>query len=199
MHPSPKSATFKFPSNRLLKLRQNDEECNAEREEAQSQVDTADKGTLHPLHSIEEMKTNKNWASRVLGHVVYSPPILLGAGTPDEQYTDDYAIIKVDDDKIDRTKFNGNAIYLGDKIPSWEFTKKMHPSPKSAPFKFPSNRLLKLRAPSQSAVVIDSSSGFSATNFNNQTFHAENPDELGSVRNLTLLSRRPNYNTNNPG
>ncbi|KAN0072157.1 hypothetical protein V8E54_009886 [Elaphomyces granulatus] len=125
---------------------QDDEECNAEREEAQSQVDTAEKA-IKALYTLFK-DVEKNWAttdSRVLGHVVYSPPILLGAGTPDEQYTEDYAIIKVDDDKIDRTKFNGNAIYLGDEIPSWEFTKKMHPSPKSAPFKFPSDRLLKLR------------------------------------------------------
>jgi len=86
----------------------------------------------------------RDWAttdSRVLGHVVYFPPILLGAGTPDEQYTEDYAIIKVD-----RTKFNGNAIYLGNKILSWEFTEKMHRNPESATsFKFPSNRLLKFR------------------------------------------------------
>ena len=35
-------------------------------------------------------------------------------------------------------------IYLGDEIPTWEFTRKMHPSPKSIAFKFPSDHLLKL-------------------------------------------------------
>ncbi|KAN0068540.1 hypothetical protein V8E54_013264 [Elaphomyces granulatus] len=103
---------------------QNDEECNAEREEAQSQVDTAEKALYTLFKDVE-----KNWATawhrqprpRTRGLFPSHPPRCY-----------EYAIIKVDG-KIDRTKFNGNAIYLGDEIPSWEFTKKMHPSPKSAP------------------------------------------------------------------
>ncbi|KAI0086259.1 hypothetical protein BDY19DRAFT_962251 [Irpex rosettiformis] len=60
-------------------------------------------------------KSKNNWAtpdSYILGQVVYSPPITLGAGTPDEQFTEDYAIIEVDDGKIDRSKFDGNSVYV---------------------------------------------------------------------------------------
>ncbi len=85
-------------------------------------------------------------ASCILGHVVCSPPIRLGAGTADEQYTEDYAIIEVDDNKIDRTNFKGNVVDLGTKIPIWEFTKEMYPNPRNATsFKYPANRLLKLQ------------------------------------------------------
>lgn len=42
------------------------------------------------------------YASRVLGHVILSPPIYLGGA---ERYMKNYAIVKVDKDKIDRTKF----------------------------------------------------------------------------------------------
>ena len=113
---------------------------NKEREKAQSQLNEAKEAK----NALEAFKNDveKNW---VLGHVVYPLPILLDAGSPNEQYTEDYAIVEVDDNKIDRTKFGGNVIYLGDEIPTWEFTRKMYPSPNDIAFKFPSDRLLKLR------------------------------------------------------
>src|SRR5713101_4395410 len=84
--------------------------------------------------------------SRVLGHVVCSPPIRLGADTPDEMYTEDYVIIEVDGDNIDRSNFKGNVIDLGTNIPIWEFTEKMYPNPPNrTSFKCPPNRLLELQ------------------------------------------------------
>ncbi len=67
------------------------------------------------------------YASRVLGHIVYSPPIRLGAGTAAEQYTEDYAIIKIDKDKIDRTTFEGNAIDIGTKFEIGEYLTRLFP------------------------------------------------------------------------
>ncbi|RPA95784.1 hypothetical protein L873DRAFT_1845759 [Choiromyces venosus 120613-1] len=64
------------------------------------------------------------WASpdrRVLGHVVYSPPIEFGFGT--EQYTQDFAVIEIDLSKIDGTNFEGNIIDLGTKIQPDLFTR----------------------------------------------------------------------------
>ncbi|EJD02803.1 uncharacterized protein FOMMEDRAFT_156149 [Fomitiporia mediterranea MF3/22] len=49
--------------------------------------------------------------SRILGHVILSPPIGVGVGS--ECYTEDWAVIEIDPSKIDKSNFNGNAIYLG--------------------------------------------------------------------------------------
>ncbi|KAK0214044.1 hypothetical protein IW262DRAFT_1408250 [Armillaria fumosa] len=107
------------------------------RENAQCAVNEANKTitALSAFYQDVEKKWNTH-ASRVLGHVVLSPPI----GTGTQGYTDDYAIIEVDDDKIDRRTFQGNTIDLGTEIPRWEFTEKMFPN-----FKYPTDRLLKLR------------------------------------------------------
>lgn len=126
---------------------QDDEEAEEEREAAEGEMKVAKKA-IDALYTFYN-DVNKHWAthaSRVLGHIVYSPPIRLGAGTAAEQYTEDYAIIEVDKDKIDRTKFKGNMIDLGTKIEIWDFTKKMHPNTKnSSSFKYPRNRLLTLQ------------------------------------------------------
>jgi len=77
----------------------------------------------------------KNWAtapSRVVGHVAFSPPFRLGAGTTEEEYTQDYAIIKVDKKKIDRAEFKGNLLDLENKIPFEKFNKMMNPSKRTA-------------------------------------------------------------------
>ena len=103
-----------------------------DRKAAEGEIQVAEKA-MEALH-IFYNDVDKKWAtyaSRILGHVVCSPPIRFGAGTAAEQYTEDYAIIKVDDDKIDRTKFKGNVIDLGTKIPISEFTKKMYPNAKN--------------------------------------------------------------------
>ncbi|RDX51398.1 hypothetical protein OH76DRAFT_1454946 [Lentinus brumalis] len=54
-----------------------------------------------------------NWADqsqRVVGHVVRSPPITLGAGS--EGYTEDYAVVELDRSKFDKSAFRGNVIEL---------------------------------------------------------------------------------------
>ncbi|KAK0468792.1 hypothetical protein IW261DRAFT_1612751 [Armillaria novae-zelandiae] len=85
--------------------------------------------------------------THVLGHVVLSPPISLGTGT--QGYTEDYAIIEVDNDKIDRSTFQGNTIDLGTEIPRWEFTGKMP----NTTFEDPMDRLLKLRGTMKSSCL----------------------------------------------
>ncbi|KAK0493949.1 hypothetical protein EDD18DRAFT_1402909 [Armillaria luteobubalina] len=71
--------------------------------------------------------------------VMSSSPLPSAAGT--QGYTEDYAIIKADSDKIDRRTFHGNDIDLGTEIPRWDFTEKLSPNTN---FEYPIDRLLKL-------------------------------------------------------
>jgi hypothetical protein len=86
----------------------------------------------------------KDWATsenRILGHVIFSPPINIGVGT--EQYTEDFAIIEIDGSKIDASNFKGNVIDLGTQIPIGDFHRMMSPNAQDAhPFKYPYDRLL---------------------------------------------------------
>lgn len=52
----------------------------------------------------------KHWSTasqRVLGHVVYAPPISV------KQFTEDWALVELNRDKIDWNNFKGNIMYLG--------------------------------------------------------------------------------------
>jgi hypothetical protein len=78
----------------------------------QSKVDNA-KEEMDALDEFHD-EVAKYWSDashRLLGHVVCSPPIALGVGT--EGYTEDYAIIELNSDKIDKSAFRGNVIDFG--------------------------------------------------------------------------------------
>ncbi|KAH7906810.1 hypothetical protein BJ138DRAFT_1117251 [Hygrophoropsis aurantiaca] len=91
-----------------------------------------------------------HWAtpeSRVLGHVILSPPINVGVGSSSEGYTEDWAVIEIDDSKVDVSNFYGNAIDLGTRVSEYEFTCMMCPSFQdfqSCSFAYPYDRLLRL-------------------------------------------------------
>jgi hypothetical protein len=56
----------------------------------------------------------KLWSSesrRVLGHVVYAPPISVGSGN--KQFTEDLALIELDRSRFNWNTFRGNVIHLG--------------------------------------------------------------------------------------
>jgi len=86
------------------------------------------------------------WAdskNRILGFVRFAPPITIHEGP--KGYTQDYALIQIDSNKIDRSSFTGNTIDLGTEIPPDRFTRMMFPDPRnSLNFKYPLNRLLKI-------------------------------------------------------
>ncbi|TFK63246.1 hypothetical protein BDN72DRAFT_964022 [Pluteus cervinus] len=88
-----------------------------------------------------------HWAtedSRILGHVVFSPPIAVG--TSPNQYTQDIAIIDVDTSKINLSEFQGNAIHLGTKFSVGELSLMMYPNAKNTHnFEYPIGRLLHLQ------------------------------------------------------
>jgi hypothetical protein len=96
------------------------------------------------MEELNDLETH--WAttdSRVLGHVVLSPPIGVGV---DEGYTEDWTVIEIDTSKVDTSNFNGNAIDLGTHIPVEDFILMMYPNPGNPQsFKYPPDRLLRLK------------------------------------------------------
>ena len=77
---------------------------------------------------------------RVIGHVILSPPIRFNVGKRGQ--TQDWAVIEVDQSKIDETNFVGNCIDLGLDIPVDVLTSWMYPHPANPhSFKYPDNRL----------------------------------------------------------
>ncbi|KZT04518.1 uncharacterized protein LAESUDRAFT_298724 [Laetiporus sulphureus 93-53] len=98
---------------------------------------------------VADKDVSTHWAtpeSRVLGHVILSPPINVGIDSSGEGYTEDWAVIEIDASKVDASNFDGNAIDLGTRIPVYEFARMMHPNPRNAPsFEYPGDRLLRLK------------------------------------------------------
>jgi hypothetical protein len=58
--------------------------------------------------------------SRVLGHVILSPPISVRSSS--EGYTEDWAVIEMDASKVDVNNFTGNTIHLDTCVSVPEFT-----------------------------------------------------------------------------
>lgn len=82
-----------------------------ELEEVQGRLD----GATEAIEGLQRLysQSKKGWSNpgqRVLGHVVYSPPLTPGAGT--EGFTEDYALVKLDIPKM-KDAFKGNVIDLG--------------------------------------------------------------------------------------
>jgi hypothetical protein len=119
----------------------------AVREDAQGLVKKAE-ANVQVLNNFKG-ELSKHWStgtSRTLGHVFFSPPIVVGAGTKQQQCTQDVAVIAIDASKIEPSRFAGNVIDLGTKYSPYVPTRMMHPNPKNSHnFDFPGDRLLKLR------------------------------------------------------
>ncbi|KAF9509980.1 hypothetical protein BS47DRAFT_1364881 [Hydnum rufescens UP504] len=114
-----------------------------ERKQVQESLDKANEGmeALDKFH--DEVKENWRLSQRILGHIVCSPPLTLGAGK--ERFTEDYAVVELDSSKIEKA-FRGNVIDLGTKIPLVEFTSRTYGRADATTiFKYPVGRLLKLQ------------------------------------------------------
>ena len=130
---------------RLERTKQMDEEhAKKERKHVLRELEE----TTEAISAISEFYTNvsKDWRKRedrILGHVVLSPPISFSVG--EEGFTEDWAVIEVDDSKLNLTNFVGNVIDLGITIPIYDFITWMSPHPTNPPsFDYPHDRLLKL-------------------------------------------------------
>ncbi|KAF8342912.1 uncharacterized protein EI90DRAFT_804213 [Cantharellus anzutake] len=89
----------------------------------------------------------KFWSAesqRILGHVLYAPPISVGTG--DKQFTEDWALVELDRRKFNWNVFRSNVIHLGTKLTAGQFMKKMYPHAETrADFKYPRGGLMQLR------------------------------------------------------
>lgn len=121
-----------------------DEDSVEDRQDAQAKVRSAEEKKIHLANFRRELSIQ--WGgedSRILGHIIFSPPVAFGVGNG--KYTRDLAVIAVDTSRIDPTKFIGNAIDLGFKFWYPKLTKIMRSHPvNSERFLFPVDRLLRL-------------------------------------------------------
>jgi hypothetical protein len=91
----------------------NDLEVNDAKQQARIESRLMEEEAIKAFNRFHDEAT-KHWSEegqRVLGHVAYSPPITVGTGA--EEYTEDWALIELDRNKIDWGTFKGNAIDLG--------------------------------------------------------------------------------------
>ncbi|KDQ61043.1 hypothetical protein JAAARDRAFT_709558 [Jaapia argillacea MUCL 33604] len=83
-------------------------------------------------------------SQRILGHVVYAPPMTVGTG--DSKCTEDWALIELNRAKYNWDTFQGNVIHLGSKLNRYQFLKKMYPDAETRTnFKYPRGGLMQLR------------------------------------------------------
>jgi len=101
---------------------------------------------------IEELKKffikmKKEWSKlndRVIGHVVWAPPI--GFSTPPHGYTTDVCVIRLDEKKF-LPNFKGNVIALGPEIEPGKFMSQMNPRNNAqSEFDYPEDHLFRLGA-----------------------------------------------------
>ncbi|GJJ12376.1 hypothetical protein Clacol_006617 [Clathrus columnatus] len=63
--------------------------------------------------------------NRIIGHVIFSPPVSLGVGV--NGFMEDFAVIEMDTSKLDANNFLGNVIDLGTLITPEDFVDMVHP------------------------------------------------------------------------
>ncbi|SJL07900.1 uncharacterized protein ARMOST_11257 [Armillaria ostoyae] len=140
-----KEFTAEFLERRIRVVEgKDDPAANKERQKLQAELDKA-KEAVEELNTFYQTVLT-HWAtpeSRILGHVILSPPIDVDVS---EGYTEDWAVIEIDASKVNASNFNGNAIDLVTRISAGEFTFMMYPNPKNrSSFKYPTDRLLRLQ------------------------------------------------------
>ncbi|KAH9017750.1 hypothetical protein EDB83DRAFT_2298802 [Lactarius deliciosus] len=128
------------------KAGRDDAKAKEDHEVHQRQLDKAEASVVALTAFHHEVSTH--WAteeSRVLGHVIFCPPIAVG--TAPEQYTQDVAVIEIDASKIDPSSFPGNAINLvSTEFPFKALISTMHPNPRNTHnFDYPRDHRLHLR------------------------------------------------------
>ena len=139
------SNAIEYQTDRIERMAtRTDDEAVRARQDAMNAIELAKESEEVLTSFHRELSTQ--WATddrRILGHVIFSPPIAVGCGTG--QYTRDIAVIAVDAFKINLASFAGNVIDLGFKFSPQQLTEMMYPDPRNArKFKYPGNRLLRL-------------------------------------------------------
>ncbi|KAG8685631.1 hypothetical protein FRC11_010304, partial [Ceratobasidium sp. 423] len=140
-----KAITIDYLERRIRALQKDTSATDRGRKATQAKLDDA-KEAIEALNTFYQ-DISVEWdtpESRILGHVILSPPIDVGVGG--ECYTEDWAVIEIDPSKIDKSNFSGNAIDLGTCISVPEFIRMMSPDFLHAcSFEYPVDRLLELK------------------------------------------------------
>ncbi|KAG8805884.1 hypothetical protein FRC17_005289, partial [Serendipita sp. 399] len=115
------------------------------RQDLHSKLATANQTIIDIKQLLDEINSHWNMLSqRVLGYILHTPPLSVATGP--KQFTEDWALIDLDRDKIDWDTFKGNVVYLGNKISGPDFVLKMHPHPRcQSDFKYPVGGLLQVK------------------------------------------------------
>jgi hypothetical protein len=100
---------------------------------------------LHDLEAFREdnLPPWKTPESRIIGHVLYSPPVVYGMGK--KSFTQDFAVVEIDISKINTETFRGNVIDLGTTIDSAELALTLNPNVANPHvFEYPTDRILNI-------------------------------------------------------
>ena len=126
-----------------LKRRMNAAQSQSDKADLASEIDKAEKVIKeHKQFLVEAKEAWNDPKSRIIGHVVLSPPLLHGVGNGG--FTQDFAVVEIDPTKIDTTNFIGNAIDLGTDMDMETLGDIMSPSTTDQhPFNYPIDRLIR--------------------------------------------------------
>ncbi|KAI6145484.1 hypothetical protein BKA82DRAFT_129538 [Pisolithus tinctorius] len=119
-----------------------DEEMAEKRQEYVDLVNKAKKKIekINKLHN----DVTKFWATpkqRVIGFVLHVEPIAVG--DEPHQFTHDWALVELYEEKISWDSFKGNKVYVGENLSSSDYGKIMFPRPEDqAGYKYPRDGLL---------------------------------------------------------
>ncbi|TFY78232.1 hypothetical protein EWM64_g5777 [Hericium alpestre] len=124
---------------------QDNSAANMKRNQAQGEMQKAEKA-MEELSEFHKYVSTQ-WAtpeSRLLGHVILSPPIGFGFGS--EGYTHDWALVEIDTSKVNANNFDGNAIDLGTHISCKDSALSMNLHCTTPhPFRCPNDHLLRIK------------------------------------------------------
>jgi len=139
-----KALMIPYQERRLAKIKDvAGEAAEKERKKAQDGLAEAQNALQALTVFYDDVETH--WSgqdNRIIGHVVYSPPITFTK----TEYTQDFAVIEIDNSKINASNFQGNVIDLGTKIQPGELNRMMHPNIRNRhSFDYPEDRLLRLK------------------------------------------------------
>jgi hypothetical protein len=121
---------------------EDEEDAEAEREAVASKMAEAETAITAFNKLLADVK--RDWQdekTRIIGHVLYSPPIRLSDG--EDGFTEDWAVVQLDPKMISKLNFIGNLIDVGsvavDDLTSW-----MYPNPANPhSFEYPGDRFHK--------------------------------------------------------